>query len=135
MGHEGERREPWVRLGLETAQRIAAALGTELSNPDTNRITLNGRRAVIKTARKNTTSVGVTHRMLEDLDEVIGALEQPDGTYRLLALNVEEYRKKMGPRKSRGTPARVGIVARKVFEDQGRDMGTFDLDKVPQPKV
>lgn len=129
MGHDGEIREPYVRLGLETARRIAVALGTELTDPDTNRITLNGRKAVIKTARKNTTSVGVTRRMLEDLDEVIAALEQPDGTYRLMALDAAEYRLKMGPKKSKEHYAtKVGIVARKVFEDHGRDMGTFTLD-------
>ena len=71
--------------GRLMGQRIAAKIGAEpdASTGNGNEFVLGGERVALKCARTRTTSVGVTYKMLERLNSVIGAFEAEDGRYDL----------------------------------------------------
>ena len=94
-----------------------------------NECDYNNKRAVIKCAKEATTSVGVTYKMLERLDLVIGAFQSADGKFHLWGMPPEEYKRNMRPTASRGdSRGKVGIVERDVFKGKGRYIGTITLD-------
>jgi len=72
---------------------------------------------VIKCAASATDSVGVTFKMLERLDSIIGAFQLDDGSFELWSLSPEKFRQEMRDTRSRGSAAgKVGIVRRDFFE-------------------
>ena len=79
----------------------------------------NGQRVVIKCAGRNTTSVGVTHRMLESLDLVLAAFQHHDGSFDVYSLRADEYRRHMRDSRSSGAAGRVGLVTKKTFTEHG----------------
>ena len=110
------------RFGHDCGARVAVALGTRLLGGASNECILNGERVVIKCARKGTPDVGITYRMVQTLDAVVGAFEDASGLYRILRLPA--YRCKnlmqMKPTRSHGPSARkVGKVPKSVFEHEG----------------
>ncbi len=106
--------------GHECGKKIIAALGGKKLNSRSNVFLLDGKRYTVHCARKRTTSVGVTYLVLKNLDAVLGAFQQEDGSYRLLKLSAKQYRDNMYPTRSKGPSAgRVGMVRRAVFEDIG----------------
>lgn len=109
------------RYGREWGERIAAALGAQKLRRSSNECVLKGERVVIKCAhRRRVQSVGVTCLMLKRLAAVLGAFEEPDGSYRVLRLTAERFKSAMRPTRSRGPSAgRVGIVKRAIFEQDG----------------
>jgi len=59
--------------------------------------------------------------MLERVNKVLGAFEEEDGRFRVLALTPEDFRRNMRPTRSTGASAgEVGIVSRAVFEREGK---------------
>ena len=110
--------------GHSTAHAIAKQLGTSLLRAGSNECELDGERIVLKCARPKTTSVGVTLKMLERLDAVIGAFQLEDGSFELWRLTREQYENHMRPTASKGTSAgKVGIVSRSAFRTEGRLAG------------
>ncbi len=106
--------------GHETAPKIAAALGASMTSTMSNEASYNGQRVVIKCAGKNTTSVGVTHEMLERLDLVLAAFQHKDGSYDVYSLSPEEYRTQMRESRSSGAEGRIGLVSKTVFANCGK---------------
>jgi hypothetical protein len=107
-------------FGRRAAPLIARAINAAMLGPRSNEAIYQGARIVIKCAASGTTCVGVTYKMLERLDSVIGAFEQEDKTFNVLSLPASIYRKAMRPTRSHGASAgRVGIVSRSVFTAQG----------------
>ena len=107
-------------FGHETAPKIAAALGATMNGTTSNEALYNGHRVVIKCAGKNTTSVGVTYTMLDELDLVLAAFQHKDGSFDVYALAPDEYRQHMRDSRSSGADGRVGLVTKKVFEERGK---------------
>jgi hypothetical protein len=108
------------RYGHECGKKIATALGAQMLRAGSNECLLNGERIVIKCAHKGTSSVGVTHQMLNRIVAVVGAFEQADGSYHVLRLSAEQYAAHMHPTRSRGPSAgRVGTVKTVVFAQEG----------------
>jgi hypothetical protein len=110
------------QFGHECGERIAIALGTRLRSGTSNECEVNGERVVIKCARKDTTKVGVSYNMLTKLDAVLGAFEEPNGSYRVLRLPAQRCATLMqqAPTASRGSSSgKVGMVNRAVFEQEG----------------
>jgi hypothetical protein len=115
-------------FGRETAPRIARMIGATMLGSTSNEATLDGKRVVIKCARQRTTSIGVTYLMLDNLDQVIGAFEQGDGSFTLYALPASRFRAEMRESQSRGASAgKVGLVSRKVSEASGDSLGAVSL--------
>jgi hypothetical protein len=116
-------------FGRANAKRLAEALGATLTRPGTNEARWQGRLVALKSASQHTSSIGVTYLMLNRVDEVIAAFEQPDGTFDIFALSSAAFRSAMRPTRSKGPSAgRVGIVRRSVFEESGRHIGAIRLN-------
>lgn len=117
------------RYGRDYAERIAAALGAQKLRQGSNECVLGGERVVIKCAhQRRLQSVGVTYLMLKRLAAVLGAFEEPDGSYRVLRLPAKQFASAMRPTRSRGPSAgRVGIVKRAVFEQHGSEIAILRL--------
>lgn len=114
--------------GRETARRIAAKIDASAPRGSSNECLLDGDRIVIKCARMGTSSVGVTYKMLDRLDGILGAFETENGTYDLFLLTPEEFREHMTPTRSRGASAgRVGLVAKAFFLALGESRGSVRL--------
>jgi hypothetical protein len=114
------------RYGREFGKRIATALGAQKVSASSNECDFNGERIVIHCARLKTNTVGVTRRMVEKLQAVLGAFEREDGSYAVYRLPMQIYRDHMKPSRSHGKKAEnVFLVDRKVFEEHGFHVGTF----------
>jgi len=108
------------RFGRETAPLIARAIGATILGSQSNEVTYKGSRAVIKCAARKTNSVGVTYHMLGRVDSVLGAFQQPDGSFEVRMLPATIFAQQMRPTRSRGASAgKVGVVSRGVFERRG----------------
>jgi len=110
------------RYGHECGERIAAALGTRLLGGASNECLLSGERVVINCAHNATPEVGVSYRMVNTLDAVLGAFEDANGSYRVLRLPAQRCADLMAadPTASHGPSAgKVGLVRRAVFEQEG----------------
>lgn len=118
------------RYGHVCARLIAKAIGAEMMSEKSNECLWNGRRVVIKTAHNRTTSVGVLYEMVDRIKAVIGAFEGNDGSYRVMQLPIERCAAVMRPTRSRGASAgRVGMIDRKLFEDEGQLVAIVQVDE------
>lgn len=107
-------------FGRETAPLIARAIGATMSRRGSNEAAYKAGRIVIKCAGKDTNSVGVTYRMLEGLDGIVGAFECRDGSFDVPYLPAKVFKEEMTPTRSKGASAgKVGIVRRQVFARRG----------------
>jgi hypothetical protein len=92
MGQNSQTGAEADHWGRSTARLIAMALGAMDLSSESNERTLNGARVVIKTVGAKTTNVGVTYRMLDHIQSVIGAFQQPDGSFELFSLPAKRMR-------------------------------------------
>jgi hypothetical protein len=116
------------RYGRECGERIATALGAQRVSARSNECDFNGERVVIHCARLRTKTVRVTRRMVEKLQAVLGAVQREDGSYDVYRLAMQSYREQMKPSHSHGKKAEnVFLVDRKVFEEHGFHVGTFNV--------
>jgi len=106
--------------GRETAPKIAAALGAVMRGSESNEAVLDGKPVVIKIAGKNTTSVGVTYSMLDNIETVYAAFQHKTGPYEVFALPSSLFLENARDSRSGGGDSRVGLVTRKVFETLGK---------------
>jgi hypothetical protein len=108
-------------FGRETAPRIGQALGATRTSKTSNEFELRGRHVVIKCARVGTSSVGVTYKMLDQLEAVLGAFEEPDGRFGVYEISAAEFSRRMRPSRSkRYAEPKVGLVAKKDFLERGK---------------
>ena len=115
--------------GRATARRIASKIGATEIRRSSNECRLDGQKVVIKCARVVTPSIGVTYRMLDHLDGILGAFELDDGSFDLFLLAPDAFRENMSATQSRGASAgKVGMVTKKVFVQLGRSRGNVRLD-------
>jgi hypothetical protein len=121
------------RWGKDCARRIAAAIGAEMLGTKSNECAWGGERTIIKCAHPNTNSVGVLYHMTNRIDGVLGAFQGKDGSYRVVRLPMERCRAIMDskPTRSRGPSAgRVGLIPRKVFEDEDRLIAVVQIEEL-----
>lgn len=121
MAQDQETGARAVEYGLETARKIAVALGAEkVGNPRSNEYQLQDKVIVIKCARCTTNSVGVPYHMLDRISAIFGSFETEDGRYSVYEMSPDTFRKNMRPTRSTGPSAgRVGIVRKSAFFKQG----------------
>ena len=123
----GAAANEWGRV---TARAIASKIGAIMKGQTSNEALLEGKIVVIKCAASATDSVGVTFKMLDRLDSIIGAFQLDDASFELWSLSPEEFRNGMRDTRSRGAAAgKVGIVRRQSFEQNGRLLGRIRLDE------
>jgi hypothetical protein len=116
------------RWGRETARQIASRIGATMQSRASNEALLDGQKVVIKCAAPATDSVGVTYKMLEKLDAVIGAFQLDDGSFDLWSVSPKQFVSAMRETRSRGPSAgKVAIVRRSVFIDYGTPLGKVQI--------
>jgi hypothetical protein len=123
------------RYGKECARRIAAAIGAQMIGRKSNECVWNGERALIKSAHRKTTSIGVLYHMTGKIDAVLGAFQGADESYRVMRLPIKRCITimKAKPTRSRGPSAgRVGMIPRREFEDENQ---LIDIVKIVEPQV
>jgi hypothetical protein len=112
------------QFGHQNATKIIAQLGGTNRKRGSNEFDLNGQRVSVHSAHYRNgriQSVGVTLNCLRTIKAVLGAFQEKDGSYRLLKLPAELFKKFSRPTASRGPSAdRVVLVKRKIFEDRGK---------------
>jgi hypothetical protein len=107
------------KYGRETARLIMKELSTEPISKISNECMLDGRRVAIKCSRAYTKQVGVSYKMLERLDGVIGAFETNTGNYELYEISPETFKQNMRETRSTGAAAgKVALVLQKIFEEE-----------------
>jgi hypothetical protein len=122
----GAAANEWGRV---TARAIASKIGAVIKSGTSNEATLNGEKVVIKCAASATDSVGVTFKMLDRLDSIIGAFQLDDKSFELWSLSPEKFHQEMRDTRSKGSSAgKVGIVRRDVFEKSGMLLARIRLD-------
>lgn len=118
------------KWGRATARAIAAEIGAIMKGLSSNEAVFDGRTVVIKCAATSTDSVGVTFKMLDQLDSIIGAFQRDDGSFELWSLSPEKFREAMRHTSSRGAAAgKVGIVRRSAFERSGMRLARIRVDQ------
>jgi hypothetical protein len=65
--------------------------------------------------------------MLDAIDSIVGAFERSDGGYDVRELLAEEFRNNMRDSRSTVGTGRVGIVAKKAFQDHGTSIRTVRI--------
>ncbi len=115
--------------GRDVARQIASRIGAAMKNSTSNEATLDDKRVVIKCAAPKTDSVGVTYKMLENLDVIIGAFQLDDGSFELWLLSSAHFHDAIRPTRSQGNSAgKVGLVRRGTFTEHGKLFGRIRLD-------
>jgi hypothetical protein len=113
-----------AKWGFDCGRRLAAVLGATRPTGNSNACRLGDKRVVIKCAAVATDSVGVTFKMLEQLEEIIGAFQLVDDSFDVWALTPAQYRQAMRDTASRGpSGGKVGLVRKAFFEQHGRHVG------------
>lgn len=122
----GAAANEWGRV---TARAIASKIGAVMKGRISNEATLNGETVVIKCAASATGSVGVTFKMIDRLDSIIGAFQLDDESFELWSLSPDKFRQEMRDTRSMGSAAgKVGIVSKTFFEKSGRLFARIRLD-------
>jgi hypothetical protein len=95
-----------------------------MSSSTSNEPSLDGKRVVIKCAACGTDQVGVTLKMLERLDAIVGAFQLDGNSFEVWSLPADVFRTEMTPTRSRGPAAgRVWMVRRAIFTSRGAFVG------------
>jgi hypothetical protein len=129
MPQDGDTGAAANEYGRTTARSIATKIGATEIQRSSNECRLDGEKIVIKCARLGTPSIGVTYRMLDGLDSILGAFELDDGSYDLYILAPDVFRANMSATQSRGASAgKVGMVTKTVFVELGRPRGKVRLE-------
>jgi len=113
--------------GKRTGKALAQKLGATDLSPNSNACRLDGLRVAIKCAAPATDSVGVTYKMLEHLDAVIGAFQREDGAFDLWSLAPSVFKEHVRDSKSKRSRGKTGLVRRDVFESRGKAVGQLRL--------
>jgi hypothetical protein len=68
--------------------------------------------------------------MVDRIKAVLGAFEEKDGSYRVMQLPIARCTAIMEPTRSTGPSRdRVGMIPRKVFEDEGKLVGVVRVEE------
>jgi hypothetical protein len=115
-------------FGHEMAIRVARFLDTELLSPKSNEITLDGELFVIKSAKLNTSSIGITVTMFGRLQGIIAAFENDAGGFMLYKLELKRNTplQMVFSQSSSHKKNKVIKISRKFIEKYGETIGNID---------
>ena len=114
------------QFGRKAARKIADYLSVRLLSKRDNKIIYKNKTAVIKSARYKNPYIGITLKMLEQIDCVIAALQNPDGAFDLYRLEANTF--KYNYRIS--VSGKIALVKRNVFSEKGEYLDTLCIDNV-----
>ena len=123
-------------FGRTTAPRIAKAIGATGVGSTGNEFRLDSKSVVIKCARPKTSSVGVTYKMLDRVEAVLGAFMGDNGVFDVYKITRADFEAHMRPSRSKGASAgKVALVARRTFFELGKRIAQVRLPDTPTGKV
>jgi hypothetical protein len=115
-------------FGRKYGRLIGNALGATKWIPGSNCCELNGERVVIKCARRDTPSVGITYRMMERVAAVVAAFETAGDRFLIYRLPISVVKTRAKPTSSQGSSAgKVGIISRRLFESEGVEIPSISV--------
>jgi hypothetical protein len=115
-------------FGRSFAPRLANVLGARMVRTGSNECVYQNEHMVLKSARGRTRSIGVSYRMLDGLNAILAAFQDPEGAWRVFRVDAAEYRRSMRPTGSRGPSAgRVGVLDLNTIVRVGTLIGTFSV--------
>lgn len=103
--------------GYEMSSKVAQLLGAKLLGKTSNEATLNGETVVLKSARKKTSSVGVTSRMLERIKCIIVALENMDDSYDLYRIEIDWFNSKKHRSRSKNANGTMLVLCKDIRKE------------------
>lgn len=112
------------QFGKDAAVKIAKLLGAKITSGRSNEVLYDGKRAVIKSAHLGNIYIGVTLKMLEQIDLIIAAFETLDGDYDLYTLKPDIFKDNIRI----GLNERIGLVRKKVFLEEGTFLKNIKLE-------
>lgn len=124
-------------FGRRMAVYAARNLGTELIKTGTksNEAMLHGQRVVLKSAHKNTSDIGVTLNVLENIQSIIAVLENKGKQesdvhkYTIYKVSKEWYKQHMYPSRSSSSAARTTrMVNCNLIREHGEAIGKLACD-------
>jgi hypothetical protein len=128
MSQNKESGAKAVQYGKKTARTIGEKIGAISTSNTSNEFKHKDRYVTIRCAHKKTSSVGVSYKMLNRVDAIIGAFEQKKGQYKLCEITTTQYLENMTETKSTGKSAgKVGKVSRSYFINEGKPLETVNL--------
>ena len=123
-------------FGRTTAPRIAKAIGARDVGSTGNEFQLDAKLVAIKCARPKTSSVGVTYKMLDRVESILGAFMGDDGVFDVYEISSDDFKAHMRPSRSQGASAgKVALVARNTFFKRGKRVARVRLPDTPVEKV
>ena len=120
MSQDAESGRRAARWGVQTARRLAAAIGArDFIRANSNESEWNGKRVVIKGVAAATKKIGVTCLTLKRVDLVMGAFQLDDGSFELWSLPPSRF-----PHACKGALAgQFGQLSKRQFRTIGRLLG------------
>ena len=115
--------------GRETARKLINAFGGKSTSKTSNEFIKDGESLVMKCANLDTTSVGVSYKMLERIDGIIAAFAISSSGFALYRMDPGKFKEVMRETRSRGPSAgKVGLVTKASFIAEGKSQGEVLFD-------
>lgn len=112
------------KWGRETAQMLIKAFGGKSASNISNEFSKDGESLVMKCANLDTTSVGVSYKMLDRIDAVVAAFAASPTCFSVYRMDSDQYKECMCATRSQGRSAgKVGLVTKKSFVEMGKSLG------------
>lgn len=128
MAIKAELKPSTYQFGTETADHIASALNAIKIGKNSNEFKYLDKTIAIKCAKKATNSVGVTHKMLDRIDSVLGAFEtSKHQEYKVYEITTDQYKRLMYGTKSKQNINKVSEVRKSDFKKYGRYIATIPV--------
>ncbi|NPE28644.1 hypothetical protein HNV12_11880 [Methanococcoides sp. SA1] len=137
MGQTPKTGQAGDKFGHRMGKYVAKHLVTQLLDTGTgsNEAIYDGERFILKSAHKNTSSIGVTIRVLENVKGIIATFEDKDKStedlhhYTIYRVSVDWYEEHMKPSQSSEAASRTTMmVTRSSIRKEGKVIGEFECD-------
>lgn len=114
--------------GRETARKLINAYGGKSTSNASNEFMRDGDSLVMKCANLDTTSVGVSYKMLDRIDGVVAAFVVSPTRFALYQMDPGRFKEVMRETRSQGPSAgKVGLVTKASFIAEGKALGVLSI--------
>ncbi|KGK99218.1 hypothetical protein LI82_04130 [Methanococcoides methylutens] len=137
MGQTPETGQAGNNFGHRMGEHVAKRLGTQLLETGTgsNEAIYDGERVILKSAHKNTSSIGVTINVLETVQAIIATFEDKNKSsqnlhhYTIYRVSFNWYKEHMKPSRANERASRTTMmVTRSSIRKEGKVIGEFECD-------
>jgi hypothetical protein len=130
MPQDQESGAAAAKRGHLRAAGIARLLGAVKPKAGSNAVLWNGERAVIKSCRPGTSSIGITPGMEPELDSVLAAIEDKFGDVQIVRVAIADFRRVMYDGVARPGAEPLKMMRRAEIERLGRPVQRLKLSQI-----